>query len=195
MARFETGHQEALTLQQEEKMASEKTLVDYMQVLSDKELDLLCSALSLTNDARFTNIHRGALPFVKLTDAIAALSNFHYGAGLTSRFAQKLLAKIGVNKKDKASVQFAMALSDKRVIKEFGPHPERGVKMKGRKIKVTVGVRWSLPRKCYEPDDNVLVSPTFALKAVGKNHWVVTVNKAYREEVQRYLMDTCMHYD
>lgn len=84
-------------------------------------------------------------------------------------------------------------LNDGKVAKFFGPHPERGRVLPGApKKRVTVGVRWSLPKMDYVPDDDVLVAPTVALKCLGRGKWEV---KADREHLQRavdWLVDRCM---
>lgn len=84
-------------------------------------------------------------------------------------------------------------LSDKKVAKIFGAHPERGrvlpIVMKKR---VTVGVRWSLPKMDYEPDDDVMVQPRIALQCVGKGKWKVIAAPEYLERAVNWLVDRCM---
>ena len=84
-----------------------------------------------------------------------------------------------------------MYLNDGKVCKYFGPHPERGRLLKGKVKRVTVGVRWSLPKLAYEDDDDVLVSPTVALKCISRGKWEVKVDPAFRELAERWLMDKC----
>lgn len=84
-----------------------------------------------------------------------------------------------------------MYLNDSKVIKHFGKRPDLGKPIKGFTKKVTVGVKWDLPRACYRPDDNVLVTPTVALKCIRRGYWEVLVADEYRNHVERWLLDFC----
>lgn len=85
-----------------------------------------------------------------------------------------------------------MYLNDGKVAKFFGAHPERGRLIPGGSVrKVTVGVRWSLPKLDYEPDDDVLVRPFMALICLGRGKWEVKVDPAFRELAMCWLMDKC----
>lgn len=85
-----------------------------------------------------------------------------------------------------------MYLDDRKVIKFFGAHPERGRFISNTIVKrVTVGVRWSLPKKDWEPDDDVLVKPVVCLICKGKGKWEVKVEAAYRKIAEQFLMDHC----
>ena len=85
-----------------------------------------------------------------------------------------------------------MYLDDSKVFKRFGSHPERGRLIRGKVKKVTVGVRWSLPKCDYEVDDDVDVHPTIALRCVGKGKWEVLVAEEYRQYAETWLVDNCM---
>lgn len=87
---------------------------------------------------------------------------------------------------------FTMYLDDRKVWKQFGQRPWLGKRLPGIFKKVTVGVRWSLPHKQYEPDDDVLVQPTVALQPIKRGVWKVTVEKQYRAEAERFLMANCI---
>ena len=86
-----------------------------------------------------------------------------------------------------------MYLNDAKVAKRFGTRPDLGKIIPGVGVKkVTVGVRWSLPKMDYEPDDDVVVRPRVALICKGKGKWEVLVEPQFREAAERYLMDFCM---
>ena len=85
-----------------------------------------------------------------------------------------------------------MYLNDAKVIKHFGSHPERGRLIRGKVKKVTVGVRWSLPKRDWEPDDDVDVHSVLALKCMGKGKWEVLVAEEHRSYAEWWLMDFCM---
>lgn len=99
---------------------------------------------------------------------------------------------LGQNLWDVGMTTFTMYLDDRKVLKQFGQRPWIGKRLLGKVKKVTVGVRWSLPKKDYVPDDDVLVQPTVALTAIAKGKWRVTVEEKYREEAERFLMANCM---
>lgn len=83
-------------------------------------------------------------------------------------------------------------LDNKKVAKVFGAHPERGRRLTGISKRVTVGVKWSLPKKDYVPDDDVLVNPVLALKPMGRGRWQVLIEEQYRKEAERFLNDNCI---
>lgn len=85
-----------------------------------------------------------------------------------------------------------MYLNDKKVAKHFGAHPERGRRISGVFKRVTVGVRWSLPKKDYVPDDNVLVNPVLALKCIRRGYWEVTVEKQFAAVAEKFLTENCI---
>lgn len=86
-----------------------------------------------------------------------------------------------------------MYLSDAKVARFFGPRPHLGRVIGGASLskRVTVGVRWSLPRKDYEPDDNVVVRCAVALICKGKGKWEVKCDPRHNEIVRSYLMERC----
>jgi hypothetical protein len=62
-----------------------------------------------------------------------------------------------------------MYLNDAKVARRFGSRPDLGKIIPGAGVKkVTVGVRWSLPKFDYEPDTDVIVRPRVALICKGK---------------------------
>lgn len=91
-----------------------------------------------------------------------------------------------------------MILRDAKVLKHFGAHPERGKPMRMLALKrVTVGVRWSLPKQDYVPDDDVLVTPSVALKPVshpvkGCRTYHIQCEPRHLEKVTMWLADNCM---
>lgn len=83
-------------------------------------------------------------------------------------------------------------LNDAKVARYFGSHPERGRRMPHLgKVKVAVGVRWSLPKQDYVVDDNVLVTPCVALICAKRGHWHVKCEPQYRERVLKWLKEKC----
>lgn len=92
----------------------------------------------------------------------------------------------------KNSTRFKIFLTDVKVYKRFGRKPELGRALPFLpKKKVTVGVRWSLPRKDYVPDTDVLVTPSVALKRLSKDFWEVQCDAVHWPKVQSWLCDWC----
>lgn len=86
-----------------------------------------------------------------------------------------------------------MELDAKRVLKQFGPRPELGKAMPCLpKKRVTVGLRWSLPKQAYVPDDDVLVARRVALQHVAGNTWrVLCEEEAHWPAVKAWLRINC----
>jgi hypothetical protein len=64
------------------------------------------------------------------------------------------------------------------------------------KKRVTVGVRYSLPKKDYVPDDNVWVQPHVALKFLkrypeGLSKWRVIAPAEHMTKVVEWLLTAC----
>lgn len=83
-------------------------------------------------------------------------------------------------------------LNDVKVSRRFGKRPDLGIPLKGIVKRVTVGVRWSLPRGKYEPDDDVLVNPTIALRSLGRGKWKLLVEPAYQRQAEQWLLENCV---
>lgn len=84
-----------------------------------------------------------------------------------------------------------MFLDDRKVIKHFGPNPERGRVIRGATKRVTVGMRWNLPRQQWEPDDNVLVQAVVAMRRVKRGKWEVKVEPIFQRHAEQFLRDNC----
>lgn len=83
-------------------------------------------------------------------------------------------------------------LDARKVLRQFGMHPERGKALPCLpKKRVTVGVRWSLPKRDYVPDDDVRVNRMVALQNVGGNRWRVLCEEAYWSAVRSWLFTYC----
>jgi hypothetical protein len=168
-----------------------KTLAKHLDLFDQKERLVLCHVLnSTTPKVMDTEVHLGLLPFIKVEAAYEALLAFTGTKGgiivrLTNRV--KDLFDLG------DIAQWDMALVDYKVLKRFGAHPERGhIIQYAAKKRVTVGMKWSLPKKTYIPDDDVLVAPHVTLKKVGKVQWRIRCEARYAEMVENYLVDHCV---
>lgn len=89
------------------------------------------------------------------------------------------------------TASFVMYLNDAKVARHFGVRPHLGRRLPHKLKRVTVGVRWSLPKRDYVPDDNVLVAPTVALQCLGRGKWRVSVADEYRAYAVNWLADNC----
>lgn len=89
------------------------------------------------------------------------------------------------------SVSFTMHLIDAKVVKVFGTKPWLGRRLPHLK-RVTCGVKWSLPKRDFIPDEDVMVHPTVKLDPVRRGFWRVTVAKKYKQEAELFLIDSCM---
>ena len=84
-------------------------------------------------------------------------------------------------------------LDTKKVVRLFGSRPELGRIIGGASParRVTVGMKWSLPKKDWVPDDNVSVRCTVALKNMGKGKWVALCQERHRSYVEWWLVTHC----
>lgn len=175
------------------------TVHQYLHLLSPGEKALICLAVR-AYDENFKDAHPGMLPFLSLNLVIPCLMQAKANGGQKRPFA-KLLSKLEYHKwVSEDRNRFLMVLDNAKVAKHFGNHPELGKPLPHlAKKKVTVGVRWSLPRKKYEPDDDVHVTPCVALdKLFGSSptktntrFWLVKCDPKYRYEVELWLLDHC----
>lgn len=85
-----------------------------------------------------------------------------------------------------------LELNAKKIIRHFGLHPERGKALPCLpKKRVTVGMRWSLPKLDYVPDDDVRVNRMVALQHVRGSTWRVLCEEAYWPAVMTWLLEYC----
>jgi len=114
-----------------------------------------------------------------------------------ARIAKEILVKLSEARDDRKGVAvFRMCLNVKKVYRHFGRNPEKGKPLNFLpKERVTVGVKYSLPKKDYVPDKDVLVAPCVKLKLVEKGPlqrvWEVTVLERCRPAVELWLQQNC----
>jgi hypothetical protein len=146
----------------------------------------------------------GTLPFVAVSKAVNVLESVAMGSLITdqwkayARIAKEILVKLSEARDDrKGQAVFRMRLNDKKVYRHFGRNPEKGKPLSFLpKEKVTVGVKYSLPKKDYVPDKDVLVAPCVTLKPMVKGPllervWEITVLERCRPAVELWLMQNC----
>lgn len=170
-------------------------LVPYMHLLTPNEKAVLCFALNVNNN---DGIHQGVLPFVSYSKALVRLASLAGGpSDKPVRMARQILSKLkspeqGFFEGRHGFVRFLMQLDDVKVYRRFGPNPERGKPMPFLpKEKVTVGLKFSLPKKQYLPDKDVLVSPCVTLKRQEKGLWQVEVLTRCQGTVEEWLVENC----
>jgi len=173
---------------------SEPNLVKYLPLLTTNEKAVLLMFITEWDKHH----HEGTLPFISKRKAIDAIKhlpkcNFigeKYKA--YQRIARVILTKLD-SQPDGYNAIFFMRLNPKKVYRQFGARPEKGKPMNFLpKEKVTVGVKFSLPKKAWVPDDNVLVAPSVALQHCGsENLWRVTVTERHRARVEAWLQQNC----
>ncbi len=175
---------------------NEPNLVPYLSRLTGKEKAVL---LNIIKEAwpDSQHHHDGTLPFISVSVAKGALQLVAKGGYASekwqayARMAQNILAKMAVPPKDDGKISFLMHLNAKKVFRQFGRSPERGKPLNFLpKEKVTVGVKFSLPKKQWVPDDNVLVAPSVKVRPHG-GMWEVTVARHHRKAVEHWLQANC----
>lgn len=187
------------------------TMVKYLECLTSKEKLVICYIVNNVHDdgdPRSAEIHLGLLPFLPVAGVVRRLRHAAHENGCKirtqfinyRRICKEILSKMQ-SELDHLSntVTMKMRLDPKKVLRHFGPHPERGKALPFlQKQKATVGVKWSLPKKQYVPDKDVLVTPCVALKPISagkgeywRDMWEVTVTERCRYTVEMWLNDKC----
>jgi hypothetical protein len=180
-----------------------------------------------------TEFHPGLLPFVDVKEVIHWLKKIHgyylanwedsknpiphlpppagpagaeYNFYKYKRIAVQILAKLADACEDDKGVEiFRLYLDSRKVYRHFGSEPERGLPLNWLpKVRVTVGQRWSLPKKAFIPDKDVLVAPCVMLRYIkAYEHqaapsgtlgiWEVNVSRQCRPAVENWLLETCLY--
>jgi len=173
-------------------MKTKQTLGSHLDKLKSVEKGLIVWALNGSNLLGY-QVHHGMLPFVNVKDVMVALDLYRNATLQGKRVRQQIKDKLRDAYNISESTTFVLWLNDKKVAKRFGAHPERGHNIPlAQKKRVTVGVRWSLPKRDHEPDDDVLVTPHVVLKKSTEGCWMVTCERKYYGNVSTWLADNCM---
>jgi hypothetical protein len=175
---------------------SEPNLVKYLPRLSRNEKAVLLKFLREVPNGE--HHHEGTLPFVAVSKAIYAIKHLKDCNFITDKWkAYQRISRVILTKLTSqpdghnGNAIFFMRLNPKKVYRHFGAHPERGKPLNFLpKERVTVGVKFSLPKKAWVPDNNVLVAPSVALKKRG-DLWEVTVMERCRDRVEAWLQQNC----
>ncbi len=181
---------------------NEPNLVPYMGRLSQKEKAVLLHLVHHLYDEK--HHHQGTLPFISLNTAVGVLELVTRGGYASeqwkayTRIAKEILVKLSEARENRTgSSIFLMRLNDKKVFRHFGRNPEKGKPLNFLpEVKVTVGVKYSLPKKDYVPDKDVLVAPCVKLRPMEKGRilnrqWEVTVLERCRPAVELWLQQNC----
>jgi len=174
-------------------MSAKRTLAKHMEKLKPKEKGFIVWMLNSSNHLGY-HIHLGMLPFVNVEDALACIERFDPTTSHNLRIIKEVKSKLRAAYHIGPSVTWAMKLNASRIVKRFGAHPERGHNIPHvQKKRVTVGVKWSLPKRDYVPDEDVMVQPHVVLRRsrVQQDYWHITCEKKYRAHVTTYLLDYC----
>ena len=171
------------------------TLAAHLDKFTDREMGLIMWALNKTDSLGY-EVHKGILPFVSIAKIMVALEFYGNATLAGKRIKATIQGKLRDIYKITEAKSWLMSLNSAKVVRRFGSHPERGhnIPLSGtNKKKVTVGVRWSLPKRDYEPDDDVLVTPHVVIKPVhGKRDmFEVTCDPKHYEHVTNWLLQYC----
>jgi hypothetical protein len=171
------------------KTQQDTNMVKYLNRLTAEEKAVICSAFRVFDNDN--TIHQGTLPFVSL-ERVKHIINRAIVRNINRRYFRQILSKLTSGQDDRRFARFNLCLEDAKVYRRFGLRPELGKPLPFlQKEKVTVGVKWSLPKKDYLPDKDVLVTPCVALKRVARGYWQVEVLARCQHEVEFWLLENC----
>jgi hypothetical protein len=178
--------------------------VKYVGRFNAKEKAVLCNLIRTHGPPEFADTHQGLLPFINVDVVCQSLSLATIHAAQAYKdYAKRLLAKIPEVWESKVDnnfpkSSFVMQLDSAKVYRHFGSNPERGKPLNHLpKVKVTVGKKWSLPKKAWVDDRDVLVAPCVTLTRKhlagekARNLWTVVVLAKCRYAVEMWLLDNC----
>ena len=181
-------------------------MVPYLGRLSAKEKAII---IYLMRAGGSKIAEAGTLPFlpvmgiVNVLNVTASMKRDSTEFGKYVRSAKEILVKLAevVDRQGPYGefvATWLMKLDSKKVYRRFGSHPERGKPLSFLpKEKVSVGVKWSLPKKDYVIDHDVLVAPCVTLKRHGGKDggkspmWEVTCKAKCRHAVEIWLLEQC----
>jgi hypothetical protein len=178
---------------------TEMNMVPFLSRLSQKEKLVICFLCNKSGQFQ-SEVHLGLLPFLPARDVVRVVRQADaLGDVLSSgRIIKEILVKCAeAGEPDESTCSFYMQLDTKKVHKHFGRNPERGKPLPHLpKQKVTVGVKWSLPKKKWVPDRDVLVAPCVTLRLKAKTRdggprWQVQTLTRCRAAVELWLMQNC----
>ena len=165
------------------------TLLNCWDRLTTRDKNVLLYALNRFNTVE--DLHHGKLPFVEVEKAKSVCDTYlNYTTSDPMYKHIKAVSNKLVHLTDCAT--FRMVLNPKKVAKHFGSHPELGKPIKmWRPRRVTVGVKWSLPKRDHVPDDDVLVYPVVVVKPIERPYWNVSVHPDYKSQCEEWMFTHC----
>jgi hypothetical protein len=155
------------------KSDSEPKMAQFLGRLTHWEQQIICHQVRThSGEQRYAHLHPSLLPFVPLSVARKAINNAKHTRAVAA-ISAKLPGYIG-------AFSTMAIVTDKKVLRMFGPNPE-----KGRNLK------W-LPQLSVR---GAPVSTTVALvrkhNGTGFGVWEINVAREHRDVVMNWLCDTC----
>jgi hypothetical protein len=161
-----------------------KTMAEYMHKLNGAEKAFICHAIN-TVSVKYHNVHPGILPFMPLQHVAHCLVCFQEH----KRYCGQVLDILDWPQHDGLTTEFIIQLDDKKVLKRFGKHPERGKLMTN-----WMPIKQKRKRKMFEraSDAYDMVAPTMKMVPTNKpGWWSVSVNPRYLRDARRFLRTYC----
>lgn len=174
---------------------TKKTLGSQIGSLTEVEKLHLITILNEYGELNYV-VHPGLLPFVSVDKVFFAFSRATFVSISKNgkAFRARMLSKLRYLYVMDDSVTWPMYLNPRKVVKRFGSNIGKGVRIAGLpKKRVTVGVKWSLPKRQHIPDDDVHVDPMVLIKPTPvKGHFLITCEARHRPAVSSFLADHCL---
>lgn len=172
------------------------SLAQYLDQFTKQEKSILVAATK-RHIPGMGEFHLGMLPLLSITNARIAIAMWRvehdpaFKSHLLTALHHKLTT-MSPGMIDRNNVSFLLWLNPQKVMKVLGNNPRRGVAFKAPLKKVTVGMKWSLPKRDYVPDTDVLVKPMMKVIPNSNGSYTITVDKKYHQAAMDYLVDNCM---
>ncbi len=164
-----------------------ETMNRYISKLTKNQQMIICGAMQVFGN--IPDCHRGVLPFLNASEVVTAVRIAMSHTNRPRVYAAILNKLTGVEG-DRAVRHAYLTLTDIKVYKRFGKHPERGVFIPGMpEVNRTAGVSFNIGAKDYVPHQ-VKIPITVALLRQSKNRWWIFASGSIETAVT-YLLDHC----
>lgn len=172
-------------------------LVRYWGLLDVQDRALLCLVVNAHGELGY-DVHQGLLPFVNINVATVCLHKAIENQPDRTKVFLRIIAKIADAADPRDRITWTLSLKAAKVNKKCSPSFDKGMRVPYvAPQKVTAGLKWSLARQAYVPDDDTMVSPMFFMSLVERrafNGWsiyAVTCQKRHRAVITDYLLKEC----
>ena len=162
--------------------------------LDAREKLALCFAINKLDSGLGYDVHPGNLMFVKNSTLVGVAALAINDPEIKGN---KIFRVIWAKLREELETSFSMYLNAAKLMKRYGHRLNSldggksiDIELPMKKVKVTVGLKWSLPKKDWEPDDDVHVSHRVVIVPTNRRgEFRIYVAERHRNYCERWLLD------